>query len=229
MTILAIDTSTACLAVALIKDGELIASKNYARQMKHAKHIVRIVASVLDEARVSITDLDCIACGVGPGSFTGLRIGHAFVKGMSVAHTIPLMPFSSMELLAQNIKKNHEKIAVVLDARRERFYVSVYKRNRSGLKTLTKDRLVCEKDLKDILSAHDDIAITGDALKRHRDLFSSMLAEELLYGEKLWRVSAKHMAPLLTQKKRKMITNPVALVPAYLRVTEAEEKLGERV
>lgn len=225
MNILGIDTSSKTLAFMVGTDGELCAFHNYSRQMRHAKHMVRCLDTVLHKAEMSLADIECIACGVGPGSYTGLRIGHSFVKGLAVGRHIPVYPFLSMDVIAYNIQKCHDCIAVVLDARQDKVYFALYERKNNELHRCV-DVCVCTLDeMRAHLKEAKNVAVTGDALKRYREYFATIVADEsLLYDEKRWYVRAQHMVRVIGKIKKKNMIDPVQLVPCYLRESEAEEK-----
>ncbi len=226
MNILALDTSTKNLAIAILKNGTEKSRVNYARQMKHAKNIVRSCDRALKDSGIAFCDIDCIACGIGPGSYTGLRIGHAFVKGLAVSRTTKIYPFSSLELVAYNIQKRHRKIAVVLDARREKFYFSLYEKNDTSLTVLRQDSIVSVEEIRAYLAQHKDVAITGDALLKYSDIFLSLVNDEsFLYKEKYWYVRAEQMHNVLHAKNIDQTVSLEKLIPAYLRISEAEEKI----
>lgn len=226
MNILAIDTSTKVLAVAVLRDDAVTASCTVRRQMRHARTIVDAVDKVLTKTKISGKELDCIACGVGPGSYTGLRIGHAFVKGFATGFGLPVYPLSSMELIAYNIKKYHNKIAVVLDARRNMFYAAFFERSGEGLVRCGNDMIIDEETLQQRLRQERTIAVTGDALLRHRETVARAVpSTHYLYKESRWYVRAASFADVLRTHGTITGKPPGELVPNYLRISEAEEKM----
>lgn len=127
--ILQIETSSTNTSVVLAKDGKVIASKEQdSAGYSHEKLLHPFVEEILQEAKLSMSDLDAIAVGSGPGSFTGLRIGVAAAKGFCFALDIPLIPVPTMELLARQITTESEidRIIAIVDARRMEVYTSVY-------------------------------------------------------------------------------------------------------
>ncbi|HLW14757.1 MAG TPA: tRNA (adenosine(37)-N6)-threonylcarbamoyltransferase complex dimerization subunit type 1 TsaB [Flavobacteriaceae bacterium] len=127
--ILQIETSSTNTSVVLAKDGKVIASKEQdSAGYSHEKLLHPFVEQVLQEAKLNMTDLDAIAVGSGPGSFTGLRIGVAGAKGLCFALDIPLISVPTMELLARQITTETEldRIIAVVDARRMEVYTTVF-------------------------------------------------------------------------------------------------------
>lgn len=127
--ILQIETSSTNTSVVLAKDGKVIASKEQdSAGYSHEKLLHPFVEQVLQEAKLNMTDLDAIAVGSGPGSFTGLRIGVAGAKGLCFALDIPLISVPTIELLARQITTETEldRIIAVVDARRMEVYTTVF-------------------------------------------------------------------------------------------------------
>jgi tRNA threonylcarbamoyladenosine biosynthesis protein TsaB len=227
MNILAIDTSTRTLAMAVIKNGAVAALYNYTRQMRHSKNLIRGLDRVLKEARISMRSIDRIACGVGPGSYTGLRIGHSFVKGLAVSRNIPVIPFSSLELIAYNIRPKHTTIAVVGNARRGKFYCGIFTRSKNGLRRRCPDSVLSLEETIALMKNEDVVAVTGDALEKHNaDLMPHIANKSCLYPARLWCAQAQNIAAVLSTHSRNASISAARLVPNYLRITEAEEKFG---
>jgi tRNA threonylcarbamoyladenosine biosynthesis protein TsaB len=227
VNILAIDTSTKTLALAVIKNGDMAAFYNYTRQMRHSKNLIRGLDRVLKDARISIQAIDQIACGVGPGSYTGLRIGHSFVKGLAVSRNIPVTPFSSLELIAYNIKPKHRTIAVVGNARRGKFYCAIFTRSKKGLRRRCPDSILSLDETIALMNKEKVDAVTGDALEKHvAELLPHVADASGFYPENLWYAHARHMAELLARRTKLTGIRSEKLFPNYLRITEAEEKFG---
>lgn len=227
MNILGIDTSTKTLAIAVIKKGVTVAAYNYKRQMRHSKNIVRCLDHVLQKARMRIHHIDHIACGVGPGSYTGLRIGHAFVKGLALPANIPVFPFSSLELIAYNIKPKHDSICVLINARRGKVYCGIFERFGEGLRQRRNDTLLDIAEVTTLIKRSSGLAVTGDALDACADQLEPYVAtKDHLYSSQYWYAKAENIARILNAHKTLRCIHSEQLVPEYLRISEAEEKFG---
>lgn len=125
--ILQIETSSTNTSVALTKNAKLLAYKEQnSAGYSHEKLLHPFIQEVLKQASVIVNELDAVAVGTGPGSFTGLRIGVATAKGLSYSLDIPLIAIPTMETLARQAKGNYDYIVSVVDARRMEVYSSVY-------------------------------------------------------------------------------------------------------
>ena len=127
-TILGLDTATEACSVALWRDGALVRRfENVGRH--HSEKLLPMVHSVLGEASCSLAEIDAFACGVGPGSFVGVRVGVGVVKGMALALDRPCIAVSSLELLARGVELNvGDTVAVAIDARMSELYFAAYRR-----------------------------------------------------------------------------------------------------
>lgn len=149
--ILFIETSSTNTSVAVAKGEEILASKEQdSTGYSHEKFLHPFIEEVLASANLTTSDLDAIAVGSGPGSFTGLRIGVSAAKGLCFALNIPLISIPTMELLARKVKQSTDRIIPITDARRMEVYTATYT---SDYKELTP---TYAKILE--LDAYDDLA-----------------------------------------------------------------------
>ncbi len=136
MNILALDTSTEYLSLCLSLAGEVYAHDSHAGQ-SHSREILPALRALLDKAGVEIQDLDGIAFGAGPGSFTGLRIGCGVAQGLAFGAGLPVIGISTLMALAQNTQAEHtksantemERVIACLDARMGEVYHAAYAKN----------------------------------------------------------------------------------------------------
>ena len=125
--ILALETATEACSAALLVDGAIIERFEIAPR-KHTDIILPMVAALLAEAEIVIQNLDAVAFGAGPGSFTGVRVATSVAQGIALAHDLPVVPMSCLAILALGGAKAHDSntIVPVMDARRQEIYFAVY-------------------------------------------------------------------------------------------------------
>ena len=147
MKLLAIDTSGDACSAALITGDDLIARYEIAPR-KHAELILPMVDSLLSEAELSYSQLDVLAFGRGPGSFTGLRIAAGVAQGIAFGAGLPVIPVSSLAALAQGACRTLgiDKVLAGFDARMQEVYWSMYQTNMNGLVELKREEMVCKPD-----------------------------------------------------------------------------------
>ena len=129
MKLLALDTATQACTVALSLDGEVL--ERFEPGGQHSERILPMVDALLAEAGLVLTQLDALAFGRGPGSFTGLRIGAGVAQGLAFGADLPVVPVSSLAVLAQG--QDAAKVLAAFDARMQQVYWGAYMRNAQGI------------------------------------------------------------------------------------------------
>lgn len=175
MKIVAIDTSCITSTVGILENGVVLAERMTNYKLSHSESIMPLVDGVFSSLKMDISDIDCIACAVGPGSFTGLRIGVATAKGLALATGKKIVPVPTLMALAYNIFDSRNIIASIIDARRGQVYFGFY-RWENGVLTRLSDEgcmdlgLVVEKGME-IAKTHGgvDVVFVGDGAILHRE------------------------------------------------------------
>jgi len=146
--ILALDTSTENCSAALYLDGE-ITFREFESPREHTLRILPMVDSLLKEANVKLTDLDALAFGRGPGSFTGVRIGTGIAQGLAFGADLPMLPISSLAAMAQGTHRLYGATAALpaIDARMGEVYFAQYELNDKGIMILVGQEVVTKPDL----------------------------------------------------------------------------------
>lgn len=146
--ILALDTSTENCSAALSINGEILV-REFESPREHTKRILPMVDSLLAEAGIKLTDLDALAFGRGPGSFTGVRIGTGIAQGLAFGADLPMLPISTLAAMAQGANRLHNATDVLpaIDARMGEIYVAQYKLNAAGVMTLVDKEMVITADM----------------------------------------------------------------------------------
>ena len=141
--ILALDTSTENCSAALSINGEVLV-REFVSPREHTKRILPMVDSLLSEAGIKLTDLDALAFGRGPGSFTGVRIGTGIAQGLAFGADLPMLPVSTLAIMAQGAHRLHNATDVLpaIDARMGEIYFAQYQLNDAGIMTLFGNEMV---------------------------------------------------------------------------------------
>lgn len=168
MKVLALETSTEYCSVALDFDGEIIERFELAGQ-KHSELLIAMLADLLRDAKVELVDLDGIAFGAGPGSFTGVRIACAATQGLALGADLPVIGVCTLQALAQ--AANHTRVIAALDARMGEIYHAAYEKQQAGWTTVSEPRLCKPEDSPavvgtDWFGAGSGFSAYGEALER---------------------------------------------------------------
>lgn len=173
--LLHIETSTAVCSVGLGKDGELLALKETKEGMKHASHLTVFIEDILKENNLAIADLDGLAISMGPGSYTGLRIGVSTAKGICYGANLPLLAISTLQAMSKTAQanegilsqlKNPEKayFCPMIDARRMEVYTAFYNHKNELVKEISAD-IIDENSYAQALSEREIVFFGDGAIK----------------------------------------------------------------
>ncbi len=229
--ILGIDTSSVDLGAGLFKGDTAIASYSRFIRNSHAEHISHTIDMLLQINKVDPSEINHLAVTIGPGSFTGLRIGLAFAKGFCFGNPDALiLPVSSLEVMAYSAQKSFSRIITAIDARNNEVFLASFLFNQEKLIRLTDDSVCSVEEFRDFVKP-DDLIITDtmgyarstafDFLKQHRGhypvekfpvqrgLFCAQIGSQTLNDPQLWK---KHPD----------------ILPHYLRLSSAHTRLKEQ-
>lgn len=234
MKILAVDTTAAAASAALCEDGFLTGEYFVNLKQTHSQTIMPMVGSLLKSCGVSLKDIGLFAVSCGPGSFTGVRIGVAAIKGLALPFDTPCAAVSSLEALAQNLVASGGVICAAMDARRNQFYNALFETCGESLKRLTPDRAIAfdelEKDIRETVSSGKKVFLVGDGAKIcYNNLKENGIDGIELAPQNLLYARASSVAAVgLEQYLQGDATTATALLPSYLRLPQAERELKKR-
>ncbi|VAW60234.1 tRNA threonylcarbamoyladenosine biosynthesis protein TsaB [hydrothermal vent metagenome] len=170
MKILAVDTATQACSAALFIDGETTAEFRLAPR-EHTQLILPMVESLLQQAAIKIADLDALAFGRGPGSFTGVRIATGIVQGLAFAHNLPVLAISTLASIAQlaGDEHQHNNVLAGIDARMGEIYWGCYQRADNGLMTLQGMEQVSSPEQVELVDTEIDWLGAGTAWQSYSE------------------------------------------------------------
>ena len=246
MIILGLDTSTPTASAALVEDGKLVAEEVYDRSKQarqnsparargnHAEIVIPLIQSILDQRRISLSALSGLAVSIGPGSFTGLRIALATVKGIAYDWGLPVVGVSTLHANAARVKTHEGVIGSLLDARKREVYFAIFHRQGKTLTPISAER-VCSIDaaIESLRSAGETgpLVIIGDGAKAYEPLLAKAFggAAQISAGDEFGSRAAA-VAALSWRRFADHASDDLAsLVPLYLRSSEAENKRAAHV
>ncbi len=229
ISILAIDTATEACSAALYINGE-IQQKYQLAPREHTKLILQMIESLLAEAELKINQLDALAFGCGPGSFTGVRIATGVVQGLGFAADLPVVPVSTLASIAQNAHEDHkaEKVLSAIDARMGGVYWAEYKLAENGLMQLSGTEEVLTPDETPAVKGTDWIA-AGSGWKGHSEALQSRFEKNIqqIYDDCLPRSSTIAKLAVAAYRQGKAVEAKYAM-PVYLRNNVAKKKVVGR-
>lgn len=229
MKILSVDSSAKIASVALLEDKKLLAEYSLNNGNTHSETLLPMAEILLGAFGLTAKDIDLFACSAGPGSFTGVRIGAATVKGLAFAMNKPCVGVSTLQAIAQNAAIIQGLICPVMNARRSQVYTALFRSDGEKLTRLMPDSALAISELDDILAQYgeavtfcgDGYDITLDALKKTKALFTP---------ERLRHQSACSVAEVAYEEYLNgNYGSDSELSVDYLRPSQAERERNERL
>jgi tRNA threonylcarbamoyladenosine biosynthesis protein TsaB len=221
--ILGIATATQQVSCAIGGHEGVLASFHSVRSRRHAETLVPGIDFIRRQARIDLDEISVIAVDIGPGLFTGLRVGVATAKAMAHALRVPMIGVSSLDLLAFPVRHSDKRIVSVVDARRGELFYCFYRQVPGGLQRLADHQIGKPGDLASELQATgEDCLLVGDGALRYADEFSD--AAHVEFGEPATaHPSAASLVQLAHARAlREEFVNSWELQPLYLRKADAE-------
>jgi tRNA threonylcarbamoyladenosine biosynthesis protein TsaB len=221
--ILGITTSTMQVGCAIGGHEGVLASIHSSRGRRHAETLVPSIDFLRRQARVDLGEIGCVAVDVGPGLFTGLRVGIAAGKAMAHALRIPMIGVASLDLLAFPVRWSPRLIVAAIDARRDQLFTATYRQVPGGIQRLSGHQISSPDDLAGELEAtREDVLLVGDGAQRYCEAFADLSNVEL--GDQgLAHPSAASLVQLgHARALREDFVKPWELEPLYLRRPDAE-------
>lgn len=223
MIILGIETATQQVGCALGGQEGVLGSFHAARGRHHAEILTPAIEFTCTHARVDLKEVSCIAVDIGPGLFTGLRVGVATAKAMALSLHVPMIGLSSLDLLAYQVRACSRLIVPVIDGRRGEVFWALYRQVSGGVQRLGDYQLSKPDDLAAELQARKELALlVGDGALRYADAWRDLdNVEPGTVGNKY--PSASSLVELAQPRAlREEFVQPSDLEVLYLRKSDAE-------
>ena len=218
MLILAVETSADVCSVAVIDEQGVIAEQDFRHRMRLSERLIGDVESALLDAEVDLSSLDGFAVGIGPGSFTGLRVGVATVKTWAYILNKPVVGVSSLPAVAREFAGiAGATIAALIRNRPDTVHCQVFLAGQTGLEPLTEPAVVSVTEVGQILPEDSNLTIVcGDALERHVETLRKSLPESVRFGRADSPRASTIAAIAAEQFRAGRTDDPLTLSPLYL-------------
>jgi len=226
--VLAVETATLCGSIALTAGEQCLAECSLQSRLTHSRRLLDGLERLLGECGITWERIDAVAVSLGPGSFTGLRIGLSTAKGLVMAAAKPLIGISTLDGLAGQFYHTRLPIYPVLDARKQEVYTACYRCNDAGVPERASNYLVIRpEELCGMV--REPSLFAGDGAVAYRELFRDRLAGMMIPApQSLFFPRAAAIALLAVGKwHEKDFLDPASAVPIYIRPSEAEIHFGK--
>jgi tRNA threonylcarbamoyladenosine biosynthesis protein TsaB len=222
MKVLGIETATKTGGVAIISEGGILAEYTLNIEITHSERLMATVDRVLRDTGITLADIDGFAVSIGPGSFTGLRIGVATVKGLAFTTGKPVAAVPTLEALAWNLPQAGHPVCPLLDAKKHEVYAALYRYQNSSLEEVLPAAVLPIATLAESITGQT--VFTGEGAAVFREELLALLGDQASFAPLSALVpSAASVAEIgLLRLLHGGGTNPDDLAPLYIRRPEAE-------
>lgn len=232
MKILAFDSTAKAASVAVCEDGRLLGLYTIDNGLTQSELLLPMAGNLLGSLKLSFSDIELLAAAVGPGSFTGVRIGVSLVKGIAFGRNIPCVPVSTLEALAENISTLRGILVPVMDARRGQLYTAIFKSDGEGVERVTEDLAISTEQLAERLLEYGDekIYLSGDGYGVAKRALARLDIKtentpELLITENAYSCAKVALRKYLIGE----YVSDLEYSPTYLRLPQAERERLEKI
>ncbi len=231
MRILAFDSTARLASVAVCEDERLLALYNIDNGLTHSELLLPMAEDMLRALRLNVKDIDLLAVTVGPGSFTGVRIGAALVKGLAFGRDIPCAEVSTLESLAENMRGARGIVVPCMDARRAQVYTATFRADGDALYRMCEDRAISISELaEELRGVSEPIYIVGDGYAVARKGLSDLgVSTEVTPALAIGQSAASTAAVAFRMLRSGKVVSDSELAPTYLRKPQAERERLERL
>ena len=227
--ILALDSTAEVSSVCVCEGEKLVCEITVNTGNTHSQTLLPAVEQTLKMAEMSVNDIDVFACSTGPGSFTGVRIGVATIKGIAYGKGKPCVSVSTLEALAYNLIGNEGMVCPVMNARRSQVYNALFECEGGNLKRVCDDRALAISELDEELSSKTEpIYLSGDGYEITEKGFEKT---KISYVPERQRYQSAYNVAQIALKKYELgeYVDDATLAPIYLRPSQAERERQERL
>jgi tRNA threonylcarbamoyladenosine biosynthesis protein TsaB len=226
--LLALETSGVCGSIALVTERQCLGEYTLCSKQTHSRRLLVGIEWLLGEVGFDWKKIGGVAVSLGPGSFTGLRIGLSTAKGLAMATGIPLLGVAALDGLAAQLAHAASLICSVLDARKQEVYTAFYRSGPAGVERVSDYMVLPPATLAAMIS--EPVLLVGDGAFAYEELFRERLGDALVIapGEIYFPRAAAIGQLAFSKWQRQEFLEPASAVPLYIRPSEAEMNLKNR-
>ncbi len=227
MIILGIDTTSSAASVSLLNEQKLLGEYTSNAKLTHLQKLMPMVDHLLENCHLSFSDVDAIAVSIGPGSFTGIRIGMSTAKALAQVRNLPIVGVPTLNALAYNIPFYPGVVCPILDARRHQVYGAVYKWEQGYCKEIIKADAYEIETLMEQMDKYNDIIFLGDGVQTYKNRITAILDNAASFAPQYLSMQKSSSVAQLAYEmfSEENVSNCYEIKPNYLRKPEAERNL----
>ena len=229
MLILGIETATPQVSCAIGGHEGVLASSHFARERHHAEILAPSIKFTVEQAGIELREISVVAVDLGPGLFTGLRVGIASAKALAYALKVPMIGVSSLDMNAFPVRHTARLIVSTVDARRGEIFYAFYRRVPGGVQRVSDEAVASAEDVASRLTASgEDCLVVGDGGVRYADVFEDEQHVEVVERGFQYPSAASVVLLAHAHAMREQWVNPWEIEPHYLREPDARINFRSR-
>ncbi len=217
MNILAIDTTSRHASLAVLQEAEILIEYNFSSADNVSTLLIPSLEFLLKSLKLTFEDIDLYGIGVGPGLFTGIRIGLATLKGLLFGRRQPLVPVVTLHALAYKFKDDGETVVPLIDARRHEVYLGAYRFAEGEFAEMLPPQLAAVPRLGDVLAGLPEKIFVGSGAENHKDWLKKLFPESVLHYRSNFLATEIGRIAFREFHKNNYLTDPQQLLPFYIR------------
>ena len=223
MLILGIETATVQAGCAIGGHEGVLASAHSAKGKRHAENLTPAIEFISQQAQIELSEIGLVAVDIGPGLFTGLRVGVATAKAIAFALRVPMIGASSLDLLAFPVRFTPRLIVASIDARRNELYYAFYRQVPGGVQRISEPAVGSADDLaSELLAIGEEVLLVGDGAHRYREAFDGLAKVEIVDPGNSYPSAASLVQLAHARALREDFQQIDSIQPVYLRRPDAE-------
>ncbi|WP_317311135.1 tRNA (adenosine(37)-N6)-threonylcarbamoyltransferase complex dimerization subunit type 1 TsaB [Clostridium thermobutyricum] len=230
MLVLSVDSSSKCATCAIVNDEGVVSEYTLNNKREHSVLIMPMIEQLLKDSNLTIDDIDGFIVSKGPGSFTGLRIGMATIKGLSFGLNKPYVSVSTLDGLALSLSSFNGIICPIMDALRDTVYTSFYKFKDGKLERLMDYTSLSLEELKDSLNEKgENVIFTGDGVFKHKEFLLENINNCSFASNHVNVVKASSIGEIGLELLKEGIKDDDNSSPLYIKQPQAVRELNQRL
>lgn len=231
MKILAIESSGLAASAAIVTEDKVVAQYSVNFKKTHSQTLLPMIDEIVKMTETELEELDALAVTMGPGSFTGLRIGAATVKGLGLALNLPVVEIPTVDAMAYNITGTDMLVCPMMDAKRSQVYTGLYEFEKDELKVVKEQMAVAVEDILALVNEQGrGVIFLGDGAESYKEKIEELVKVPYMFApvHMMHQNAAATGALAIKYFKEGRYVSAADHVPVYLRLSQAEREKAER-
>ena len=220
---LAIDTTSRNCSISVLEGKNALVEDNFVSSGELSETLIPHIDNIFSSLKIGVEDIGLVGVSVGPGLFTGIRVGLATLKGIFFTREVPVVPVVSLNAIAMKLLYTGMKVVPVIDARRGEIYTAVYQFNKGKVLCINDPVLINLEYLGKFVGSKEGICFTGPGISEYRDLIIKEFPESLIAERSPFTSYEVGTISIMEDEAGRSLNGVSSLEPIYIRIPDAEK------